>query len=125
MMAVLLAIVALTLAAATPTPRWVAAHSGIYQLKVPARQTMTLVFPIPPLLRFGNRPLTITWNIVRPIPAPRLLVLEQCIQPEQCYATVLRPNGWASGTVHTTFRVTNRTAVAVDIQFRYTVWNAP
>ncbi|MDR7521895.1 MAG: hypothetical protein QN168_05465 [Armatimonadota bacterium] len=124
-MAVLPAVVTLALAAATPTPRWMAVHAGIYQLTVPARQTMTLVLPIPPPLRIGDRPLTMTWSIVRPVPAPHLLVLEQCVQPEQCYATVLRPNGWASGTVRTTFRVTNRTAVAVDIRFRYTVWNVP
>lgn len=62
------------------------------------------------------------WTVIRPNPAPRLLVLEQCVEPERCYPTVMRPDGQATGSLRTTFRITNRSAQNLDVQFRFTVW---
>jgi hypothetical protein len=68
--------------------------------------------------------MTFVWRIVRPSRAPRFVVLEQCVAPEQCYPATLRPDGQGSGTVRTTFRITNGGYQAVDIEFRYTIWEA-
>lgn len=115
----------LALAPPSPTPGWTAAHTNVYQLQVPAGQTRTVDFPIPAALARTNRPMTFTWSIVRPVPAPRLVILEQCVRPEACYPTVMMPTGQASGTVGTAFRITNRSQQAIDVRFRFTVWNAP
>jgi hypothetical protein len=112
------------LAAAAPvaTPRWVALHSNIYQIHLEPGEVKTLVFPIPPSLAASDRPLTFLWRVIRPTPAPRFLILEQCTGPEQCYPATLRPDGQGSGTVRTQLRVSNRGYQAADVEFRYTVW---
>lgn len=120
----ILLLVLLAAAAPSPTPRWTAAHTNIYQLSVPAGTTRALVFPIPAHLAGAERPMTFSWTIIRPQPAPRLLVLEQCTSQEQCYPSVMRPNGQATGTTKTMFRVTNRGWVTIEVQFRYVVWEA-
>jgi hypothetical protein len=114
----------LAVAAPSPSPTWRAAHSNVYQLSVPAGATRALVFPIPAALVGAERPMTFSWTIIRPQPAPRLLVLEQCKSQDQCYPSVMRPNGQATGTTKTMFRVTNRGWVTIEVQFRYVVWEA-
>jgi hypothetical protein len=112
------------LAAAAPvaTPRWVALHSNTYQIHLEPGEVKTLVFPIPPTLAASDRPLTFVWRVIRPTPAPRFLILEQCTGPEQCYPATLRPDGQGSGTVKTHLRLSNRGYQAADVEFRYTVW---
>lgn len=117
-------LVLLAVATPSPSPTWRAAHTNVYQLSVPAGTTRALVFPIPAHLAGTERPMTFSWTIIRPQPAPRLLVLEQCISPEQCYPSVMRPNGQATGTTKTMFRVTNRGWATIEVQFRYVVWEA-
>lgn len=123
-MILLVVLLAVTAPSPSPTPRWTAAHTNTYQLSVPAGATRTLAFPIPARLSGVERPMTISWTIIRPQPAPRLLVIEQCTSLEQCYPSVMPPNGQATGTTKTTFRLTNRGWMTIEVQFRYVVWEA-
>jgi hypothetical protein len=110
--------------AAAPTTRWVALHSADYQVRVLAGQTMTIVFPAPARLAGADRPVTFNWRIIRPVPAPNFVIFEHCTMPERCFPTVMRPTGESSGTLGTPFRVVNRSALPVDVLFRYTIWEA-
>jgi hypothetical protein len=109
-------------AAPAPTPRWVAAYSNIYQIRLEAGETKTLALPIPPRLAATDLPMTYLWRVIRPTPAPKFLILEQCTGPEQCYPATLRPDGQGSGTVRMQLRLSNRGYQATDVEFRYTIW---
>jgi hypothetical protein len=117
-------LLALALAASTPTPRWAAIHSADYQVRVPAGQTVSVAFPAPARLVAVDRPVTFTWRIIRPVPAPNFVILEHCAQPERCYPAVMRPNGESSGSLSTPVRVINRSRQDIEVLFRYTIWEA-
>lgn len=120
-----LAIVLLVLVlAVSPTPRWVALHTADYQVRVFPGQTMAVAFPAPARLAGADRPVTFTWRIIRPVPAPKFVVFEHCTLPERCFPTVMRPTGESSGTLGTPFRLINRSALPIDVVFRYTLWDA-
>jgi hypothetical protein len=120
----LLAVVILIAASAAPAPQWTPAYSSTYQLRVPRGEARAVLLHVPASLGGVERPLTLSWAIIRPVPAPQLVVFEQCSQPDVCYPGVMRPTGQASATTRTTFRVTNRSGQDLEIQFRYRVWAA-
>lgn len=119
-------LVVLLLAAASPgrAPQWAALYSATYHVQVRPWETRTVVLPLPAALALTSRPLTMSWAILRPAPPPPVLVLEQCPQPDVCHPMVMRPTGQTSATTQTAFRMVNRTAAMVEVQFRYTVWGA-
>jgi hypothetical protein len=107
-MALIVTLLSVVLAAA-PSPQWKAVHT-------------TAAFPIPPKIATPERVMTFSWTVIRPNPVPALVVLEQCNQPDVCHPLVMWPTSHGRGTTKTTFRLTNRSARPVDIQFSYTVW---
>jgi hypothetical protein len=120
-MALIVTLLSVVLAAA-PSPQWKAVHTSAYGLSVPPGQTRTAAFPIPPKIATPERVMTFSWTVIRPNPVPALVVLEQCNQPDVCHPLVMWPTSHGRGTTKTTFRLTNRSARPVDIQFSYTVW---
>jgi len=115
-------LIAVAVATAAPTPRWTALHAADYQVRVPAGQTVAVAFPAPARLVGADRPVTFTWRIIRPVPAPNFVILEHCAQPERCYPAVMRPTGESSGSLSTPFRVINRSRLDIEVLFRYTIW---
>ncbi|MCL6597072.1 MAG: hypothetical protein K6V73_12845, partial [Firmicutes bacterium] len=117
--------IALLVACATaPAPSWKALYSGEYGFTVPAGSVKVLALPIPPKFVGAGRPMSFTWTVIRPIPVPVMIVMEQCNQPDVCVPLIMRATGQGNGTAATTFRVTNRSGRPLDVQFRYTIWEA-
>jgi hypothetical protein len=120
----MLVLILLLLAAPAPTrtPTWTALHTNQYQVNVPRAQARTWSFPVPAALGSVERPLSFSWAVVRPVPAPTFVVLEQCPRPETCHPAVLRPTGQGGGTTRSSYRITNRGFQEVAVLFRYTIW---
>ena len=115
-------LVALAFASSGPTPRWVAAHTGDYQVRVQAGQTLAVTFPDPTRPAGADRPISFAWRVIRPSHPPAFLLFEHCQTPERCLPTVMRPTGESRGTTGVPVRIVNRSNLAVDIAFRYTIW---
>lgn len=111
-------------AATAPAPSWKALYPGAYGVTVPAGSVKMLTLPIPSRLASAERPMSFAWIVLRPLPIPVMVVMEQCNQPDVCIPLIMRASGQGSGTTVTTFRVTNRSGRALDVQFRYTIWDA-
>jgi len=124
MLPLLLTILLLAAPSPTQTASWAALHSDAYQVNVARGATRAWSFPVPPALGAEERPLSFTWTVVRPVPAPTFVILEQCPRPEACHAAVLRPTGQGSGTTRSAYRITNRGFQEVAVLFRYTIWGA-
>lgn len=120
----LLAVLLLAVPAPTRTATWAALYTGAYQVNVARGTTRAWSFPVPPALGAEERPVSFTWAIVRPVPAPTFVILEQCPRPEACHPAVLRPTGQGSGTTRSAYRITNRGFQEVAVLFRYTIWGA-
>jgi hypothetical protein len=95
-----------------------------YGVTVPAGSVRVVALPVPPTRAGAERPMSFAWTVIRPLPVPVMVVTEQCSQPDVCIPLIMRASGQGSGTTGTTFRVTNRSGRALDVQFRYTVWEA-
>ncbi len=117
-------LVPLALAAPSPTPRWAPLHTSNFTLRVPAGESRTIDFSVPARLAAGERQITFTWQIVKPVPAPKFIFMEQCVDPERCNRSIMPPTGQAGGTLQSIFRVVNMGRLEVDVQIRYALWDA-
>lgn len=91
---------------------------------MPAGQTVPIAFPIPARLASGDRPVTFSWRIVRPVPAPKFVFLVHCLDQDRCYPSIMRPTGEATGTLQSPFRIDNKSRLDLDVQIRYALWDA-
>lgn len=116
--------VVLALAAASPAPGATPLYSGSYTLRIPAGQTKQIGFPVPANLAASHRPITFTWRIVKPVPAPKFVFIEHCIDPDRCYPSVMRPTGEGSGTLLSRPRIINNSRLDLDVQIGFALWEA-
>lgn len=115
-------LLALVLAAPTPPPVQTPVHTGFYTLRVQAGQTRAIEFGIPARLATANRPLSFTWRIVRPAPAPKFIFMEHCIEPDRCNQSIMRPTGQSSGAQRSVFRIINKSALDLAVEIRFALW---
>ncbi|MGH2373380.1 MAG: hypothetical protein ACRDIC_07865 [bacterium] len=115
-------LLALVLAAPTPVPAQTPLHTGFYTLRVQAGGTRAVEFGIPARLATDNRPLSFTWRIVRPAPAPKFVFIEYCVDPDRCLPSIMPPTGQASGTQRSVFRIINKSALDLAVEIRFALW---
>ncbi|HET8678751.1 MAG TPA: hypothetical protein VFM39_01430 [bacterium] len=115
-------LLALALAAPAPAPAQTPSHTGFYTLRVGAGQTRAIEFGIPTRLATENRPLSFTWRIIRPVPAPKFVFIEYCVDPERCLQAIMQPTGQSSGTQRSAFRIINKSALDLAVEIRFALW---
>ena len=103
--------------------KWAPLYSGEHQIRVRPGETKAVELPVPKRLAGSPNPVTFTWKIIWPIPAPTFVFIEQCVQPERCYPAVMRPTGEGNGSLQSPFRVINKARQIVEIEFKYTLWD--